>query len=271
MLTVRNLGSGSSGNALLVDADGTALLVDCGIGARALTAGLRAADRPLSTIDAVLLTHEHADHVRALPQVARAKLPIVATGGTALAAELARDRREVAPCGRPIAIGALTVTPLAVSHDAAEPCAFHIESPSGSLLVATDLGRPAEGWQDRLAACDLIVIEANHDEAMLRSGPYPAHLKRRVLSERGHLSNAACGAFLAAALHATTHRSPTIWLAHLSATNNRPTLAQATVGRLLAERHLALPVLPLPRHGGNAHWRRGEVDPTPRQLPLLFG
>lgn len=271
MLTVRSLGSGSSGNALLVDAAGTTLLVDCGIGARALTAGLRAADRTLATIDAVLLTHEHADHVRALPQLLRAKIPVIATRGTAVAAELPRDRQEVVRDGRPFSFGAVTITPLAVSHDAAEPCAFHIESGDGCLLVATDLGCSPEGWHDRLAACDVIVIEANHDEGMLRAGPYPAHLKRRVLSERGHLSNATCGALLAAALQNVRHRAPAIWLAHLSRTNNRPGLAEATVSRLLAARAIDLPVGALPRQGSVRLWPAGNTEASPRQLPLLLG
>lgn len=271
MLTVRSLGSGSSGNALLVEEGDTALLVDCGVGARALTAGLRLAGRRLADLDAVLLTHEHADHVRALPQVERARLPLVATRGTAAAAGLDPSLHEEVRGERPLTVGTLTITPLPVSHDAAEPCAFHIEGATGSLLVATDLGCPAPAWRDRLAAADLIVLEANHDEALLRAGPYPARLKQRVLSPRGHLSNADCAAFLAAALADPGHRSPTIWLAHLSQTNNRPALARETVRRLLAERGLTTPLLPLPRHGADSAWRRDQGRGKAVQLPLLLG
>ncbi len=271
MLTVRSLGSGSSGNALLVEEGASALLVDCGIGARALAAGLGAAGHRLADLTAVLITHEHADHVRALPQVERARLQLVATRGTAAAAGLAPSLHEEARAGQPLRFGAFAITPLPVSHDAAEPCAFQIEGATGALLVATDLGCPAPAWRDRLAAVDLIVLEANHDEAMLRSGPYPARLKRRVLSERGHLSNADCAAFLADALSDVDHRSPTVWLAHLSRTNNRPALAQATVARGLAERGLAVPLLPLPRHGADTIWRPGGDHGRPAQLPLLLG
>jgi len=271
VLSVQSLGSGSSGNALLIEEEGALLLVDCGIGARAMAAGLRAVGRRLVDLDALLLTHEHADHVRALPQVVRAGVPVVATRGTAAAAGVTGKRHEQIRGGTSLAVAGLTVTALPLCHDAAEPCGFHIEGRHGSILVATDLGCAAGGWGDRLAAADLIVLEANHDELLLRTGPYPAHLKRRVLSERGHLSNAACGAFLAEAFAANGHRSPTVWLAHLSQTNNRPALARETVLRSLAARGFAPLVLPLPRHAGGPTWRFGDDRSTPIQLPLLFG
>ena len=266
-LTVRSLGSGSSGNALLIEAAEAALVVDCGIGTRALTAGLRAAGRRLADLDAVLVTHEHVDHVRSLPQVVRAGVPLVATVGTARAAAFPPRGVEQVRLGRPVRLEGLSITPLPVSHDAAEPCGFHLEAGSGSLAVVTDLGCPDDALREYLAASDLIVLEANHDEAMLRGGPYPAHLKRRVLSPRGHLSNADCGRLLAAAL-AGEQRPRTIWLAHLSQTNNRPALAKQTVERLLAERDVVQPVVPLSRHGHEQVWRLGEATRASVQLAL---
>ena len=273
-LTVRNLGSGSSGNALLIDAGEVAVAVDCGIGPWALAAGLRAAGRRLADLDAVLLTHEHVDHVRTVPQVARAGVPLVATAGTARAADLPRVNWEEARLGASLRIGGLTVTALGVSHDAVEPCGYHVAAAEASLTVITDLGCPDAALHDYLAVSDLIVLEANHDVAMLRAGPYPAHLKRRVLSPTGHLSNDDCGRLLVAALGDDARRR-TIWLAHLSTTNNRPALARQTVQLALAARGLALPVAPLARYGHEQVWRADDPQegarPVAVQMPLPLG
>jgi len=268
-LSVRCLGSGSSGNALLVDAGTSAVVVDCGIGARALGAGLRAAGRAIGDLAAVLLTHEHADHVRALPQVLKAGVPLVATAGTARAADLPATRTEVVRPNRPVAVGEIEVTALAVCHDAAEPCGFHLRAGGAAVTVVTDLGRGEAALHNHLAAADLVVLEANHDEAMLRAGPYPAHLKRRVLSPSGHLSNADCGSLLAAALTAGA-ASPTVWLAHLSTTNNRPALARQTVQAALARHGLTPVVVPLPRHGHERVWQPGEARGGAVQLAMPF-
>ena len=267
-LTVRNLGSGSSGNALLIDAGDAVVAVDCGIGTRSLAAGLRAAGRALSDLDAVLITHEHVDHVRAVPYLVKAAVPLLATAGTARAAALPPPGLKPIRVDRPVRVKGLTVTALPVSHDASEPCGFLVEAAGGSVAVLTDLGRPDDALADPLAVADLIVLEANHDEAMLRRGPYPAHLKRRVLSATGHLSNDDCGRLLAAALH-RGRRPQTVWLAHLSLTNNRPALAKQTVERLLAAGGTVLPVEPLARHGHEQVWRLGQTTTASVQLPLL--
>ncbi len=269
-LVVRSLGSGSSGNALVVDSGTTAVAIDCGIGARALTAGLAAAGRRLGDLDAVLLSHEHADHVRAVPQVIKAGVPFVATPGTARAAGLPADRCETVRAEMPLRIGDLTVVALRVSHDAAEPCGFHLSAPGGSVTVVTDLGRPDEALHDYLVASDLIVLEANHDETMVHRGPYPVHLKRRVLSPSGHLSNDDCGRLLAAAL-GDDDRRRTIWLAHLSTTNNRPPLARQAVEGALAAGGRARRVVPLPRHGHDQVWTPTAAVAVTVQMPLPFG
>ena len=267
VVSVRNLGSGSSGNALLVDAGDTVVAIDCGVGPQALLAGLQASGRRAEQLDAVLLTHEHVDHVRSLPQVSRWGVPVVATSGTARAtASVARSYEEIRR-SRPMQVGSLEITAIDVSHDAAEPCGFHLRAAGVSVTILTDLGSANGDLVEYLGAADLIVIEANHDEAMLRSGPYPAHLKRRVLSATGHLSNADCGRLLAAAL-AGDQRARTIWLAHLSRTNNRPILARQTVERALAAHGVAQPVVPLLRHGHEQVWPSGEVAPVAVQMPL---
>lgn len=267
VVAVRSLGSGSSGNALLIEGGKTSLVVDCGVGPRALAAGLRASDRAVRDLDAVLLTHEHVDHVRALPRVVKDGVPLIATLGTARAANVPSSSVEPVAPGREVGVAGASVTAIGVSHDAAEPCGYHIRLAEIAITVVTDLGRREPALLDYLAGSDLIVLEANHDEALLRAGPYPAHLKRRVLSPTGHLSNADCGRLLGDAL-AGSRRSPTVWLAHLSTTNNRPALARQTVEQALAARGLTPPVVPLPRHGHDLVWRPGEQRRAAVQLSL---
>lgn len=267
MIVVRSLGSGSSGNALLVDTGDCLLVVDCGIGPRALAQGLRAAGRRFEDLDAVLLTHEHTDHVRSLPTVVARQVPVLATPGTARATRLPIAGWQPVRSHVTLKLGMTEVTPLPVSHDAVEPCGYYVRTQSQAVTILTDLGVAHESLHDYLAASDLIVVEANHDEQMLRLGPYPAHLKRRVLSPTGHLSNAACGSLLVAALPAES-RTRTIWLAHLSATNNRPELARTTVQGALAEHGRLAEVLPLPRHGQDVVWQSGPTAPA--QLGFEF-
>lgn len=269
-VVVRSLGSGSSGNALLIDGGDTCLVIDCGVGPRALTAGLRAAGRSVGDLAAVLLTHEHVDHVRALPRIVKERVPLVATAGTARASGVAVAATESIALGRETAVAGALVTAIGVSHDAAEPCGYHVRLAGVAVTIVTDLGRPEPELAPYLAASDLIVLEANHDEALLRAGPYPAHLKRRVLSATGHLSNADCGRLLGDAL-AESRRRPTVWLAHLSTTNNRPPLARQTVQRALAGRGLTPSVVALPRHGHDLVWRPGERSAEAVQLSFPLG
>ena len=269
VLHIRSLGSGSSGNALLVDTGNAAIVIDCGVGVRALANGLAASGRSLRELDAVFLTHEHGDHVRSLPNAVRAGVRLAATAGTARAAGVPSHLWEEVRVGRECRVGGLTITPLRVSHDAAEPCGYHVRTHDSAITVVTDIGCGDEALDEFLVASDLIVLEANHDEAMLRQGPYPTHLKRRVLSDVGHLSNADCGRLLLRALNGTG-RSRTIWLAHLSQTNNRPPLARDTVARALAADGTPHEVVPLARHGHEPHWPSGGRPSVAVQMPLLL-
>jgi phosphoribosyl 1,2-cyclic phosphodiesterase len=264
-IVVHSFGSGSSGNAFLIVAGDGALLVDCGIQSRELQAHLRALRHPLASLDAVLISHEHIDHVRSMPAVARSRTRIVATAGTARACGIAVGAAIARP-GVTDRIGTFAVTPVAVSHDAADPCGYHIDHPTGRVLIVTDLGVGDPALHDPVRDADLIVLEANHDEAMLRAGPYPARLKRRVLSPVGHLSNRACGELLASAL-AGRSRPAMVWLAHLSATNNRPELAAQTVRDRLILADVEVDIEPLPR-AGSAVWRSADRPAPPRQIPL---
>lgn len=253
---VQSFGSGSSGNALLIQSDAGSVLVDCGLSPRALGRALATRELRVADLDAVLITHEHDDHVRGLVAVRGAGLPIVSTAGTANVLGLQGEQSRQYACGDAFEIGGLQVTTFDTSHDAAESCGYSISDGRSRVTVLTDLGVAAESSEQYVANAELIVIESNHDVPMLRSGPYPEHLKRRVLSAKGHLSNADCGAFLSRCL-ASAPRPRTIWLAHLSATNNRPALAVRTVESALAGLRHRHSVVALPRRDPGPVWQPG--------------
>jgi len=252
--TVQSLGSGSSGNSFLITTPEGTVMIDCGVGIRTITKALRERQMTITDIDAICITHEHSDHIRTLPKVIHAEAELYATGGTAIRSALPRMQHTCATAENPVTICGLTIWPLPVSHDALEPCGFMAELPDGSrITMLTDLGIWSDSLRDFVRASDLIILEANHDEEMLRYGPYPAYLKRRVASDVGHLSNRHCGLALGEALRGTSHE-PAIWLAHLSEHNNRPDLAEETVRTELRRNDLDLDVRALPRKSPGDIW-----------------
>lgn len=265
MLEVTSLGSGSCGNALLIRTHTTSLLVDCGVGMRRMAGALRQYNLALTDIDAILISHEHGDHVRELARFVAAHTPIVSSPGTAAAVAAPRDHWHAALASRPVSAGNVEIVAIPVRHDAAEPCGFLVRTPDASLTVITDLGVPSPAATEAIAESRLVVLEANHDETMVRNGPYPPHLQRRILSDAGHLSNRSCAEMLAAALK-DARQLPTVWLAHLSASNNRPLLAKQTVERRLARSGLYLEVVPLPRRDVGATWSPGRPHRAISQL-----
>ena len=239
MLQVSILASGSKGNSVYVELDGVRLLVDAGISAARITKGLRARGIDPQSIDAVLVTHEHIDHVRGLKTLAKQyHLPILATRGTLAGidggAAFEDDMRSISDA---FMIGNVTVQPFATSHDAAEPCGFRIEG-SHCCTVATDLGVVTDTVQDAMEGADVLVLEANHDADLLRQGSYPWPLKRRILSNRGHLANGDA----AWALTRMKKHPRKVYLAHLSEENNRPALARDTVHDILASCGMTLDI-----------------------------
>ena len=225
-LQVSILASGSKGNSIYVELNGTHLLIDAGISAACITERLKEHGIEPQSLDAVLVTHEHIDHVRGLKTLAKQyHLPIIATRGTLAGidggAAFAENMQSITD---DFTIGDVTVRPFAISHDAAEPCGFRIEG-GYCCTIATDLA-------------DVLVLEANHDADMLRQGSYPWPLKRRILSNRGHLANGDA----AWALTRMKKYPRKVYLAHLSEENNRPGLARDTVNDILASRGVVLDI-----------------------------
>lgn len=271
-LRVTSFGSGSSGNALLIQTEGpagtTSVLIDAGIPVRRLRAGLAAAGVPDDGLDAILVSHEHHDHISALPRLVRyQRCPIFATSGTMRALDIApSDRWERLVPEHSCRIGSLTITPISVPHDAAEPVGFYVDDGTVRAAIFTDLGSTAALVRDPVAQAHLVILEANYDVEMLERGPYPARLKRRIRSGHGHLSNAECGDFLADTLGSTT---VDIWLAHLSENNNRPKLAEQTVVQRLGTGLGGPRVQPMPRHRPFV-WDAPSALQRPRQLGFLL-
>jgi phosphoribosyl 1,2-cyclic phosphodiesterase len=265
LLAVTSLGSGSAGNALLVRTAGAVLLVDCGIGIRRLLRALCSVGLTLADVDAVLISHEHSDHIRELPRFVMQGTAVLSTRGSARAANVPTQLWEETRAERPVRIADVEVVAIPVCHDAEEPCGFLIRSGAGSVTVVTDLGCPCPAAVEAIAESRLVVLEANHDEAMLRRGPYPERLQRRILSDSGHLSNAGCADLLAQAIRGST-QPPTVWLAHLSETNNRPHLAKQTVQRRLTQVGLQLDLHALPRREINETWTPHTAKPGVAQL-----
>lgn len=266
--TVQSLGSGSSGNAFIVTAGSECLLIDCGVGIRTLKASLADRQICLGDIDTICVTHEHSDHIRTLSKVVNDDTVLIATRGTGIRSSFVPDQHQIVRAHTPVKVGSITIWPLPVAHDAQEPCGFMLEMPDGSrVTMLTDIGSWHESLQEFVAASDLIILEANHDEEMLRRGPYPQYLKRRVASDVGHLSNRHCGVALATALRGTTHE-PEIWLAHLSEHNNLAYLAENTVREALLAADVDLNVTTLPRKTPSAIWRSDRSDRSPSGFRL---
>jgi phosphoribosyl 1,2-cyclic phosphodiesterase len=227
------LGSGSKGNAVVVESGGRRILVDAGFSARELTRRLQGVGLQPRDLDAIVVTHEHGDHVRGVSALARKHhLAVYGTAGTLSRVRWrgSEERYEIRS-GTPFAIADLEIEAFDVPHDAREPVGLVIADPSGGRLgVAGDLGcRSRLAWA-RLRGCHALLLETNHDLEMLRNGPYPWPLKQRVAGRHGHLSNADAVQGLEELVHDDLQL---VVGYHLSETNNRPSLVAALVGEEL--------------------------------------
>lgn len=228
MLRFKSLGSGSTGNATLIEATGLhsrRLLVDCGLGIRQLSVRLAEAGLAETDIDAIFITHEHSDHIGCARQLAlRHRIPVWMSRGTCEGVGLTDldGLLHIAHDGQAIDLGELELMPFTVPHDAREPLQLTCTDGASKLGVLTDLGHATTHLLDHLANCNALLLECNHDIALLDRSSYPPFLKRRVGGRYGHLSNAAAGEIARAVGHGDLRR---LVAAHLSLQNNRPELA----------------------------------------------
>jgi phosphoribosyl 1,2-cyclic phosphodiesterase len=229
------LASGSSGNACYVEGAGTGILIDAGLGAEELIRRMQTAGIDPAGLDAILLTHEHTDHIRgAGPLARRFDLPVYANPLTLRRAlrNLGNISKPVLfQTGHPITLRGLCVETFTKCHDAADPVGVVVHADGLRLGIITDLGRSSPVVEDRLRGCQSLVMEFNHDERMLDEGPYPLELKRRIKGPEGHLSNDQAGGLLKSLCH---HELCTVVLAHLSEKNNLPEKAVQASKRALS-------------------------------------
>lgn len=233
-----SLGSGSSGNSTLIEASqgitSTRLLVDAGFSARELTLRLARAGCAPAELDALFITHEHGDHIGcALAFASRHGLPLIMSRGTWRAvgnADFDPRLLRIVKGGEVVALGDLELRPFAVPHDALEPLQLTLSDGAARLGLLTDLGCAPDDVVAALAGCRALLLECNHDEALLRGGSYPPSLKKRILGSHGHLSNAAAADLLSRCRHAALGE---VVAAHLSERNNSPALARAALATVL--------------------------------------
>ena len=231
-----SLGSGSRGNATLVEVKHTLVMLDCGFSCKETERRMAILGRSPSDLDALVVTHEHGDHVRGIPVLARKyDLPVWLTQGTC---RQLRDTNlpqiHYIDSHASMTIGDLEVQPFTVPHDACEPCQMTLTDGNRRLGVLTDTGRITPHIVECLDAADALLLECNHDAAMLAAGPYSASLKQRVGGPLGHLSNAQAADLLQ---QIDTSRLQHLVAAHLSDKNNQPELARQSLATVLDCEH----------------------------------
>ncbi len=229
-----SLGSGSQGNALVVEASTTRILVDCGFSVSETTRRLARIGIAPRDLSAIVVTHEHDDHIGGVARFARKHhLPVWLTSGTLRGLEGLFDP-DVSVCQirgyAAFSVGDIRIDPFPVPHDAREPAQFVFSDGAHRLGVLTDAGHATAHMRHCLNGCNALVLECNHDPELLRSGDYPERLKVRISSRLGHLDNASAAALLAAL---ERNRLQHVVAAHLSQTNNRPELARGTLAAVL--------------------------------------
>lgn len=240
MLHFISLGSGSSGNCYMLYTDNDALLIDAGIGIRALKKHLRDYGLSVSKINNILITHDHADHVKSVGSLSKDnQLPVYATrkvhvgicGNWCVKNKIAGSLAKIIENNVTFTLGDFKVTPFEVPHDSYDNVGYKVEAEGVTFCLMTDIGYVTDEMKPFISCADYLVIEANHDPEMLRNGHYPQHLQERILGYRGHLSNSDCGKAIA---ENASPKLKHVWLCHLSDENNHPELAKKTIEQVLA-------------------------------------
>lgn len=236
MLRFAMLGSGSKGNATLIEHGDTRILIDCGFNLRETEQRLLRFGIEAASIAGILVTHEHGDHLSGVGRLARRhRIPVWMTYGTHRVWDDAKVPHLIrfSPHQR-FEIGSLAIEPYPVPHDAQEPCQYVIGAGARRIGILSDAGHISPHMRAVLADCDALMLECNHDVQLLRDGPYPESLKRRVGGDRGHLSNHQAAALMRGY---AAQRLQHLVLTHLSDTNNRPELAREAIVAALGDEH----------------------------------
>ena len=239
MLRFISFGSGSSGNCYYLGTATDGLIIDIGIGIRTLKKYCREYGIQLKSVKRILITHDHADHIKSVGALSHdMNLPVYATRKVhegidqnyCVARKVSADHKKEIELGAEIQLGDFKVRPFAVPHDASENVGYELVVEGITFVVITDVGHITDEIKQVIGRANYLVIEANHDLEMLKTGPYPEYLKQRITSGSGHLSNVACGEAL---VENMTEELKHVWLCHLSEENNHPELARKTIEQIL--------------------------------------
>lgn len=246
MLRFISFGSGSSGNSYYLYTETDSILIDVGVGIRALKKHFHNYGLRFEDVHHIFITHDHADHVKSvgslstdyhLPVYATRKIHVGIERNYCVRKKIAPNHVHVIEKGVPLNVGEFKVTPFGVPHDSTDNVGYFVECEGVTFCLITDVGHITEEMHDFIGRSNYLVIEANHSEEMLLQGHYPQYLKDRILGPNGHLSNVACGHALA------DYASPAlrhVWLCHLSEENNHPELARKTVEQILRSKGIVV-------------------------------
>lgn len=235
-MKMASIASGSNGNCYYLENDDDAILIDAGVSTKQIVERMARLGLSLSKLRGVFISHEHTDHIRGIDVFSRKQaVPVFMTQKThASSGRFIKDNPvSFFSPGRPVQLSNICVHPFLKSHDAIEPCGFSVSSGGRSVAVLTDVGLHCENVIKHIQNADALFLESNYDDQMLKTGPYPVHLKKRIASDRGHLSNTQAAMIT---LEYATTRLKHVFLSHLSANNNTPELALATFRRITNER-----------------------------------
>jgi phosphoribosyl 1,2-cyclic phosphodiesterase len=222
------LASGSSGNSVFLQGKNTSFLVDAGISRRETLKRLSGIGKEEKDIDAIFLTHEHVDHIKGLLRLSK-NIPVYLNKNTYHALPFSLANAEIFENGTEFSFNGIGITPISTSHDAIDPCGFRVQEGDNVIGIFTDFGRPNDAIRNVLQEADAMVLETNHDVDMLINGPYPYHLKQRILGDRGHLSNLDAGLLVK---ENGTGKLREVFLSHISKNNNTDDLAFDTFNSL---------------------------------------
>jgi phosphoribosyl 1,2-cyclic phosphodiesterase len=239
MLKFISFGSGSSGNCYYLATASDGLMIDIGVGLRALKKHCKDYGVSLQNVKHLLITHDHADHIKSVGSFSGDyQVPVYATRlvhkgidhNYCIQRKVSDEMKRFLEVGESVVLGDFTVRPFAVPHDASENVGYEIQVEGITFVIITDAGSVTDEMKEIISRADYLIIEANHDVEMLKGGPYPEYLKKRILSASGHLSNSDCGHVIAENM---SEHLKHVWLCHLSEENNHPELARKTVETIL--------------------------------------